>query len=89
LSFSFAKLLFDYLLLGLLQKTRVNLKISHGIQYILLMINRTTIVNIHVAFMILYLPKNERIVIISRAKLATKAPIKNGLMSAKVKAFVE
>jgi hypothetical protein len=53
------------------------------------MINRTTIVNIHVAFMILYLPKNERIVIISRAKLATKAPIKNGLMSAKVKAFVE
>jgi len=57
--------------------------------YILLMINRTTIVNIQVALMILYLPKNERIVIIRRAKLVTKAPIKNGLMSAKVKAFAE
>jgi len=53
------------------------------------MINRTTIVNIQVAPMILFLPKNERIVIIRRAKLVIKEPIKNGLMSTKVKAFVE
>ena len=53
------------------------------------MINRTTIVNIQVALMILYFPKNEKIVIIKRARLVTKEPIKNGLMSAKVKVFVE
>jgi hypothetical protein len=53
------------------------------------MINRTTIVNIKVTLMILYLPKNERIVIIRRAKLVTKEPIKNGLMSTKAKAFEE
>ena len=53
------------------------------------MINRTTIVNIQVALMILYFPKNEKIVINRRAKLVTKEPIKNGLMSTKVKAFAE
>jgi hypothetical protein len=53
------------------------------------MIIRTTIVNIQVALMILYLQKNERIVIIRRARLVTNAPTKNGLMSTKVKAFAE
>jgi hypothetical protein len=53
------------------------------------MINRTTIVNIQVAVMTLYFRKNERIVINSRAKLVTKAPIKNGFISEKVKACVE
>jgi hypothetical protein len=52
------------------------------------MINRTTIVNIQIALMILYFPKNEKVVIIKRARLVTKEPIKNGLMSAKVKVFV-
>jgi hypothetical protein len=51
------------------------------------MINRTAIVNIQVAVMILYLPKNERIVITRRAKLVTIEPIKNGLMSTNVNAF--
>jgi hypothetical protein len=53
------------------------------------MIKRTAIVNIQVALMILYLPKNERIVIIRRARLVPKEPIKNGLMLTKVKALVE
>ena len=53
------------------------------------MINRTTIVNMQVALMILYLPKNERIVIIRRARAVTKEPTKNGLMSTKVKTFAE
>ncbi len=57
--------------------------------YILLMINRITIVNIHIALVILYLPKSERVVIIRRAKPVTTEPIKNGLMSATVKGFVE
>jgi len=57
--------------------------------YILLMIIRATIVNIQVALTILYLPKNERIVIIRSAKLVTKEPIKNGFISTKVKDFVE
>jgi len=54
-----------------------------------LTINRTTIVNTQVAMTNLYLPKNERIVIISRARLVTKEPIKKGLISIKVKAFEE
>ncbi|MES1215351.1 MAG: hypothetical protein ABUT20_07535 [Bacteroidota bacterium] len=61
----------------------------YGFMYIFLMINRITIVNIHVALMILYLRKNERIVIVRRAKLVTSDPSKNGLMSAKVKTFEE
>ena len=61
----------------------------YGILYIPLMISRTTIVNIEIVLIILYLAKNERIVIIRRAKLVTKEPIKNGLMSTKVKALVE
>ena len=65
------------------------LRYSYDIMYILLMINRTTIVNIQVALMILYLPKNERIVINKRAKLVTNEPTKNGLMSTKVNAFAE
>ena len=53
------------------------------------MINRAAIVKIQVALIILYLPKNDRIIIIKRVKLVTKEPIKNGLMSIKVKTFVE
>ena len=46
-------------------------------------------VNIQVALMILYLEKNKRIVITSNARLVTKEPIKNGLMSTKVNVLVE
>jgi len=62
---------------------------SYGNMYMPLTIKRATIVNIQVAIMTLYLPKNERIVIIRRARLVTKEPIKKGLISTKVKALAE
>jgi hypothetical protein len=46
-------------------------------------------VNTEVATMLLYFPKSERMDMISRDTLVTKAPTRKGLISGKVRVFDE